>query len=78
MVDVLFWRVISLQTVEDFLLILNNMGSSDAFIDFEIMMWNFAQVNSPTLLHSKMGERNLVNRLMGLPKIELVSQPAQT
>lgn len=40
-------------------------------------MRNLVQVNSPTLLQLEVGERNLVNRLMGLPKVESVHQIAQ-
>lgn len=75
--DVLFWRDIRLQSVEDFLLIMNNIGSSKAFVDFDIRMHQLAKVKNPSLLDYVLTERNLVNRLLGLPEVAPSDYPAQ-
>lgn len=74
--EILFWRDIRLQKIEDFVLIMKNMGRADAFVDFEQRMRNIMKVASATLLNSKIRERNPVNRLLVLPEIEAIQKIA--
>lgn len=67
----LFWRDARLQSIEDFLIILESMVGSNIFVDFEIIMCKLIGVSSPVLLDSKLAEQSLVNCLFGIPPITI-------
>lgn len=58
-----------LQSIEDFLLIMNIMGGPDAFVDFELRMRRITGVGSPLFLDSRPAEQTLLNCLLGFPAV---------
>lgn len=52
----LFWRDVRLQSIEDFLIILDSMDGLDVFVDFEIVMRKLTGLSSSNLLESRHAE----------------------
>ncbi|KAL6584550.1 hypothetical protein OROMI_003839 [Orobanche minor] len=69
---ILFWRDVRLLPIENFAIIVKGLGGIEKFVDLERTIRKIAQVQSPTALSSELAERNLVQRLRGLPELEAI------